>query len=127
LIAKSIPLEKEFFAWADRYVDSHDKDARNLALALLKHFEKFFAFLRNEGVEPTNNSAERALRCAVQGRKVSFGSRSAQGEIAVARLLTVTRTCRIQNREPLDYLDSALRSHRKGQPVPSLRKTAPTT
>lgn len=127
LIAKSIPLEKKFFALAERYVDSRDKDVRNLALALMKHFEKFFAFLRNEGVEPTNNSAERALRCAVQWRKISFGSRSTQGEIAVARLLTVTRTCRIQNREPLDYLGSAIRSHRKAQAVPSLLKTAPTT
>jgi transposase len=127
LIAKSIPLEKKFFALADRYADSRDKDVRNLALALLKHFEKFFAFLRNQGVEPTNNSAERALRCAVQWRKVSFGSRSAQGEIAVARLLTVTRTCRMQNREPLDYLGTAIRSHRKVQAVPSLLKTAPTT
>ena len=124
LIAKSIPLEKKFFALAERYVDSPDKDVRNLALALLKHFEKFFAFLRNEGVEPTNNSAERALRCAVQWRKVSFGSRSAQGEIAVARLLTVTRTCRMQNRESLDYLGNAIRSHRKAQAVPSLLKTA---
>jgi len=127
LIAKSIPLEKKFFALADRYVDSRDKDVRNLALALLKHFEKLFAFLRNDGVEPTNNSAERALRCAVQWRKISFGSRSAQGEIAVARLLTVTRTCRMQNREPLDYLSTAIRSHRKAQAVPSLLKTAPTT
>jgi len=127
LIAKSIPLEKKFFALADRYVDSRDKDVRNLALALLKHFEKFFAFLRNEGVDPTNNSAERSLRCAVQWRKVSFGSRSAQGEIAVARLLTVTRTCRMQNREPLDYLGSAIRSHRTAQAVPSLLKTASTT
>ena len=127
LIAKSIPLEEKFFALADRYVDSRDKDVRNLALALLKHFEKFFAFLRNHGVEPTNNSAERALRCAVQWRKVSFGSRSAQGEIAVARLLTVTRTCRMQNREPLDYLGAAIRSHRNVQAVPSLLKTTPTT
>jgi transposase len=127
LIAKSIPLEKKFFALADRYGDSRDKDVRNLALALLKHFEKFFAFLRKEGVEPTNNSAERALRCAVQWRKVSFGSRSAQGEIAVARLLTVTRTCRMQNREPLDYLGGAIRSHRKAQAVPSLLKTVSTT
>jgi transposase len=126
LIAKSIPLEKKFFALANRHVDSRDKDVRNLALALLKNFEKFFAFLRNEGVEPTNNTAERALRCAVQWRKISFGSRSAQGEIAVARLLTVTRTCRIQNREPLDYLSSAIRSHRKAQAVPSLLKTAST-
>ncbi len=127
LIAKSIPLEKKFFALADRYVDSRDKDVRNLALALLKHFEKFFAFLRNEGVEPTNNSAERALRCAVQWRKISFGSRSRQGEVAVARLLTVTRTCRMQNREPLDYLGNALRSHRKTKPAPSLLKTVSTT
>ena len=127
LIAKTIPLEKKFFALAERYVDSRDKDVRNLALALMKHFEKFFAFLRNEGVEPTNNSAERALRCAVQWRKISFGSRSAQGEIAVARLLTVTRTCRIQNRQPLDYLGTAIRSHRKEQPAPSLLKMASTT
>ena len=124
LIAKSIPLEKKFFALADRYLDSTDKDVANLALALMQHFQRFFAFLRHEGVEPTNNVAERALRCAVQWRKISFGSRSAQGEVAVARLLTVTRTCRMQNRAPLDYLVSALRSHRNALPIPSLLKKA---
>jgi transposase len=124
LIAKSIPLEKKFFALADRYLDSPDKDVANLALALLQHFERFFAFLRYEGVEPTNNVAERALRCAVQWRKISFGSRSAQGEVAVARLLTVTRTCRMQNRAPLDYLVNALRSQRNALPIPSLLKIA---
>jgi len=127
LIAKSIPLEKKFFALADRYLDSRDKDVANLSLALLKHFERFFAFLRNEGVEPTNNSAERALRCAVQWRKISFGSRSAQGEIAVARLLTVTRTCRMQNRAPLSYLVAAISLHRSRMPASSLLKTPQTT
>jgi transposase len=127
LIAKSIPLEKKFFALAERYVDSRDKDVANLALALLKHFERFFAFLRYEGVEPTNNSAERALRCAVQWRKISFGSRSAQGEVAVARLLTVTRTCRMQNRAPLDYLVTAIRSHRSALPASSLLKVSSTS
>jgi transposase len=127
LIAKSIPLEKKFFALADRYLDSRDKDVANLARALLQHFERFFAFLRYEGVEPTNNVAERALRCAVQWRKISFGSRSAQGEIAVARLLTVTRTCRMQNRVPLHYIVDALRSYRAGLAFPSLLKTASTT
>jgi transposase len=127
LIAKSIPLEKKFFALADRYLDSQDKHVANLALALLVHFERFFAFLRHDGVEPTNNIAERALRCAVQWRKISFGSRSAQGEVAVARLLTVTRTCRMRNRPPLDYLVTAIRSHRKELPVSSLLQTASTT
>jgi transposase len=124
LIRKSIPLEKKFFALADRYLDSRDKDVANLALALLQHFERFFAFLRHEGVEPTNNVAERALRCAVQWRKISFGSRSAQGEVAVARLLTATRTCHMQNIAPLDYLVAALRSYRSALPAPPLLKTA---
>jgi hypothetical protein len=78
LILKSIPLEKKLFELADRYAESADKDVRNLATALLTHFERFFTFLDQEGVEPTNNSAERALRCAVQWRKISFGSRSAE-------------------------------------------------
>ena len=127
LILKSIPLEKKFFELADRYADSGDKDVRNLATALLTHFERFFTFLDQEGVEPTNNSAERALRCAVQWRKISFGSRSAEGEVAVARLLTVARTCQMQGQTPLGYLSAAIRSHRSAQSAPSLLKTASTT
>jgi hypothetical protein len=126
LILKSIPLEKKFFALADRYFDSGDRDVRNLARALFVHFEKFFTFLGKEGVEPTNNAAERALRCAVQWRKISFGSRSPEGEVAVARLLTATRTCRMQNRSSLGYLGSAIRSHRQAQSGPSLLNTDST-
>jgi len=127
LIQKAIPLEKQFCALAVRYIDSEDKDVRNLATALLVHFERFFTFVEKEGVEPTNNSVERALRCAVQWRKISFGSRSPEGELAVARLLTVTRTCHMQNRRSLAYLTTAIRSHRQAQPCPSLLRTAPTT
>jgi transposase len=127
LILKSIPLEKKFFALADRYADSDDKDVRNLATALLKNFERFFTFLYEEGVEPTNNSVERALRCAVQWRKISFGSRSPEGEVAVARLLTVARTCQMQGQPPLAYLSAAIQAHRSAQPVTQLLKTASTT
>jgi transposase len=127
LILKSVPLEKRFFALAFGHLDSSDKYVRNLATALCLHFERFFTFLDKEGVEPTNNAAERALRCAVQWRKISFGSRSPQGELAVARLLTVARTCRMQNRSSLGYLSHAIRSHRKAQSAPSLLKKEPTT
>ena len=127
LILKSIPLEQKFFALADSYIDCGDKDVRNLATALLAHFERFFTFLDKEGVEPTNNAAERALRCAVQWRKISFGSRSPEGEVAVARLLTVTRTCHMQNRRSLDYIAQAVRSYRTAQPCPSLLKSTSTT
>ena len=127
LIRKSIPLQKQFFALGERYLDSKDKDVRNLATALFVHCGKFFVFLEKDGVEPTNNAAERALRCAVQWRKTSFGSRSATGEIAMARLLTVTRTCRMQNRNSLDYLAKAIRAHRNAAPVHSLLATTITT
>jgi transposase len=64
-------------ALANRDPDSGNQDVRNLATALLRNFERFFTFPEKDGVEPTNNPAERALRCAVQWRKTSFGSRSA--------------------------------------------------
>jgi transposase len=127
LIGKSLPLQKQFFALGERYLDSRDKDVRNLATALFVHCGEFFVFIEREGVEPTNNAAERALRCAVQWRKTSFGSRSAKGETAMARLLTVTRTCRIQNRSSLHYLSAAVRAHRSAAPVPSLLANPSTT
>jgi transposase len=67
-----------------------------------------------------NNSAERAERPAVQWRKTSFGNRSAEGEQAVSRLLTVTQTCRMQKRHVLTYLRQAIECYRRKQPVPSL-------
>jgi hypothetical protein len=67
-----------------------------MATALFTHFHRLFSFLEHEGVEPTNNVAERILRIAVQWRKISFGNRSRNGEIATARLLTVTQTCKMQ-------------------------------
>ena len=127
LLRKSLPLQKRFYALGERYLDSRDNDVRNLATALFVHCPEFFVFIEKDGVEPTNNAAERALRCAVQWRKTSFGSRSTQGEAAMARLLTVTRTCRMQNRNSLRYLSAAVRAQRSAAPVPSLLPSASST
>jgi transposase len=120
LIRKSIPLQKKFLELADRHVNSGDAEVRNMARVLFFHSDRLFTFLERPGVEPTNNSVERALRIAVQWRKVSFGNRSANGELATARLLTITQTCKIQQRSALDYLAQAVRCHRRGLPAPSL-------
>jgi transposase len=116
----SIPIEKKFFALAQRHLDSRDSQVRNLARALFVNFQNFFTFIEHEGVEPTNNSAERALRHAVIWRKIMFGNRSEAGEVAVARLLTVAATCKMQNRDALAYLTTAIRCHRRGETAPSL-------
>ena len=46
---------------------------------LLAHWEALWTFAREEGVEPTNNRAERALRPAVLWRKGCFGATSEGG------------------------------------------------
>jgi transposase len=120
LIAKAFPIEKKFFALGERYVNAANTDVGNLARALFIHHQHFFTFVHEEGVEPTNNAAERALRTAVQWRKIMFGNRSTAGELAVARLLTVTRTCQLQQVNALVYLTAAIRCHRRRQAAASL-------
>jgi transposase len=85
--------------------------------------EALWAFARHEGLEPTNNAAERALRPAVIKRKRSFGCHSEQGCRFVERLLSVTQTLRLQRRPVLDYLVDALVAHRHGLPAPQLLAT----
>lgn len=125
LIEKSIPLQKKLFALAQAHLDDADREVRNLATALLLHFQRLFTFLEEDGVEPTNNVAERSLRTAVQWRKISFGNRSRAGEIATARLLTVTQTRKRQGRPVLGYLTEAVRCHRRQASAPSLLPERP--
>lgn len=120
LIEKALPLEKAFFALGDRYVNTPTDEVRNLARALVLHNQHLFTFVHEDGVEPTNNAAERALRTAVQWRKIMFGNRSDAGERAVERLLTVTRTCQLQQLNALVYLTAAIRCYRRRQAVASL-------
>jgi transposase len=120
LINRSIPLQKRFFALCEQHLDTTDKEVRVLASALFQHCDRLFAFIEYPGVEPTNNSAERALRHAVIWRKGSFGNQSSEGEVATARLLTVARTCVIQRRNTLEFLSDSVRRHRTGQPALSL-------
>ena len=127
LILKVLPIEKAFFRLAERHLDARAKDVRNLAHALFVHNEHFFTFVHLEGVEPTNNTAERALRTAVQWRKIMFGTRSDDGERAVERLLTVARTCQLQRLNMLVYLTAAIAAHRRRHPAPSLLRQVQTT
>lgn len=79
-----------------------------------------WTFVTHEGIDPTNNAAERALRPAVLWRRSSFGSKSVAGSLFVARMLTVVTTLRAQQRNVLVYLVEACRAARQGQSPPSL-------
>jgi len=71
-------------------------------------------------VEPTNNTAERALRPAVLWRKGSFGSDSEAGSRSAERLLTAGASCRQQGRPLLGFLVDAGEAALRGHPPPSL-------
>jgi transposase len=77
-------------------------------------------FVVTEGIEPTNNHAERLLRRGVLWRKGSFGCTSEGGCRFVERLLTVVQTRRLQGKSVLGYLHEVIVAHRKGLPAPSL-------
>ena len=77
-------------------------------------------FVTSPGVEPTNNSAERALRHPVIWRRTSHGTQSDPGSQFVERILSMVETCRQQQRPVFDFLRQALIAYRAGLPAPSL-------
>jgi transposase len=87
---------------------------------LWEHRQHLWTFVDVEGIEPTNNAAEQALRHAVIWRKLSFGTQSASGSRFVERMLTVIETCRRQERNVFAWLVEAVRCHIQGEAGPSL-------
>ena len=97
----------------------HEKVA-GMCKEILKVESALWTFARVEGVEPTNNAAEQAVRPAVIWRKTSFGTQSRKGSDFVERILTTVATLRIQGRNVLEYLTDACRAALQGEPAASL-------
>ena len=93
---------------------------RRFARNLLKIWPALWTFDAIDGVQPTNNHAERGLRGAVIARKLSLGSQSEGGERRIERLLSAHTTCRLQHRSLHAYLIDLLGAHSRGDPVPLL-------
>ena len=79
-----------------------------------------WTFTTVEGVEPTNNPAERALRGPVIHRKLSHGTTSHTGEQFAERALSAAATCRLQRRSLFTYLTDLITAHTRGDPFPAL-------
>jgi transposase len=121
LLVELAPLQAELRDALEDGLDSpHAVVAGALCGSLLDSWPALWTFARVEGVEPTNNAAERALRPAVLWRKGSFGTQSEDGSHFVERLLTVAATCKQQGRSLLDFLAAATTAARLGLPPPSL-------
>jgi len=98
---------------------AHDK-TRRTCKKILKLESALWTFVSVEGVEPTNNGAERLLRRAVLWRRRSFGTQSDAGSLFVERVLTTVATLRQQKRDVLDYLTEACAATMRGDSPSSL-------
>lgn len=99
---------------------ARNKYCRGMARNLIKAWSALWTFAANDGVQPTNNHAERSLRGAVIYRKLSLGSQSEDGEKRIQRLLSASITCRLQHRSLFEYLSQLIAAHARNDPAPSL-------
>ena len=124
--ARKPPDEKQ---WTDFYsrlllllmlYEGADDDAGKLARSIAREIETLWVFLDENGVEPTNNRAERALRFAVLWRKRSNGTQSNKGNRWVERILSLKQTCRMRAIPVFPILVNAIDAYFKEQ-KPDLR------
>jgi transposase len=100
-----------------------DGKVKAFSRELLKLEERLYLFVKEPGVEPTNNAAEQALRCGVIWRKKCFGSQSDWGEGFVARVLSVRATSQKQGLNFLIYLSECLEAQWFKTSAPTLFAT----
>jgi transposase len=122
LQAQIAPLQDELRALLEHAARKSTKTKyhRLFAKSLLKRWPALWTFTHTDGVEPTNNHAERGLRGAVIYRKLSHGSQSERGERTIERLLSASITCRLQKRSLFAYLTDVLHANIRGDPIPAL-------
>jgi transposase len=102
---------------------SRNEKARRLGVELLKDWEAIFRVLDHPQMPLTNNFAERLLRPLVILRRITQGTRTAQGSLALATFASIIGTCRLRQASPLRYLHQVIAARRQGLGAPPLPPT----
>ena len=103
--------------------DWQDTNARRIQKRLRRHQHDLFTFLDQEGVPFDNNHAERSIRPAVILRKNSYGNRSERGANCQAVLMSIFRTLKQRNHDPIQTTINALKSYLATGTLPPLPKS----
>ena len=114
------PVRREFSGLLLRGSYSGNPRLKGFCEEIWPRKQHLWTFLEVEGIEPTNNAAERALRQAVILRKLSIGTQSAAGSRYLERILSVSETCRLQQRNAYEYLIAVMQASFAGKAAPSL-------
>jgi transposase len=120
--ATAPPTAGEVQTWYARMVHllarygPRSDEAGKFARTLDRELGALWTFVVEQGVEPTNNRAERALRFAVLWRKIMQGTYNEKGDRWVERILSLRETCRLRGIPTFPFLVEAVSSSFKGQP-----------
>jgi hypothetical protein len=87
---------------------------------ILKVEPLLWVYTQTEGIEPTNNAAERSIRPAVLWKKNSFGVESDRGARYVESMLSLWATSRRNEVVPVKFLKKLVHSFRFDSPAPSI-------
>lgn len=118
------PLRQQVESLLERAVKSDVKHVAGSCADILEHRAALWTFVDEDGVEPTNNHAERELRAFVLWRKKSYGSQSERGNRFAERLMTVAHTARKQKSNVLEFVTECCVAHVDGATPPSLFASA---
>ena len=103
-------LKPWFLAFLKRGSNGPHKKSAGVCRSLKKHKIALWTFAYNEGVEPTNNHSERAIRQAVIWRKICFGTQSDMGALFVERILSIAASLQLQDRNVFSFLLDVVRA-----------------
>ena len=87
---------------------------------ILKMEPLMWTFTQKEGIEPTNNAAERAIRPAVLWKKRSFGVESDRGAQYVEAMLSIWATSQRNGVNAIAFLKELIHSYRSNSYTPSI-------
>ena len=119
--ATAPPTSGEVQTWYARMVHllgryrQRSDEAGTFARTLDRELGALWTFVVEEGVEPTNNRAERALRFAVLWRKMMHGIYNEKGDRWVERILSLRETCRLRGIPTFPVLVEAVTYSFNGQ------------
>ena len=116
----SRPIRERTIRLLDEGARSRGYETPGRCRGILRTEAAMWTFVHQEGIEPTNNVAERAIRPIVIQRKTSLGSQSSRGSDFIARMQTVVATAKRQGRNLLGFIGGITRSILSDETAPKL-------
>jgi hypothetical protein len=112
-------VETKLLFLAEPYLKNESLPQQVLAKRVEKHLGELFTFVQYPGCPSGNNAAERAIRPAVVARKISGGTRSANGSKTRTILMSVFGTWALQSKDLLQACTDMITASHTPSVVPA--------